>query len=140
MALSSFYPVIQTRDIAASRTFYAEHFGFEVTFEADWYVSLRCPDPCGYELGLVQADHPTVPDGFRHPVRGLILNFEVEAVDDEYRRLIERAGLPLHRSLRSEAFGQRHFITADPNGVLIDVITVIPPTPEYAAQYLNPPK
>ncbi len=34
-------------------------------------------------------------------------------------------------------FGQRHFITSDPNGVLIDVIKPIPPSPEFAAQYAD---
>lgn len=33
--------------------------------------------------------------------------------------------------LRSEAFGQRHFIAAGPDGVLVDVITPIPPTGEF---------
>jgi hypothetical protein len=65
---------------------------------------------------------------------GLILNFEVEDVDSEYERLRD-AGLPLHLEIRSEDFGQRHFITSDPNGVLIDVIMVIPPSEEFAAQY-----
>jgi hypothetical protein len=37
--------------------------------------------------------------------------------------------------LRDETFGQRHFITKDPNGVLIDVIKPIPPSTEFAAQY-----
>jgi hypothetical protein len=41
----------------------------------------------------------------------------------------------MHLPLRSEDFGQRHFITSDPNGVLIDVIKVIPPSAEYASQY-----
>lgn len=38
------------------------------------------------------------------------------------------AGLPILIPLRDEAFGQRHFITADPNDVLIDVIKPIPPS------------
>jgi len=29
----------------------------------------------------------------------------------------------------------RHFITRDPNGVLIDVIKPIPPSAEFLAQY-----
>ena len=37
-----------------------------------------------------------------------------------------------------EAFGQRHFIPADPNGVLIDVIKPIPPSAEFAANYEEP--
>jgi hypothetical protein len=39
------------------------------------------------------------------------------------------------QEVRSEAFGQRHFITLDPAGVMIDVITVIPPSTKFAAGY-----
>ncbi|TIL77909.1 MAG: glyoxalase, partial [Mesorhizobium sp.] len=41
------------------------------------------------------------------------------------------------RSLRDEPFGQRHFITSDPNGVLIDVIKPIPLSPEFQAQFVQ---
>jgi len=67
----------------------------------------------------------------------LLLNFEVEDVDTEYQRLVKDAGLPVLLDLRSEAWGQRHFITVDPNGVLIDVISIIPPSPEFAEQYTD---
>jgi ribonucleotide monophosphatase NagD (HAD superfamily) len=39
------------------------------------------------------------------------------------------------QALRDEAFGQRHFITCDPNGVLIDVIKPIPPSEEFLKQF-----
>lgn len=132
MNLSSFYPVILTQQIEASREFYTRHFGFEITFEADWYMSLRREGEHPFELALLDPTHPTIPEGYRQPVQGLILNFEVEDVDAEYVRLVESAGLPVKLALRSESFGQRHFITADPSGVLIDVITEIPPGDEYA--------
>ncbi|MFE9107687.1 VOC family protein [Actinomadura geliboluensis] len=136
--LGGFYPVIATRDVAASRRFYVRHFGFEVTFEADWYVSLRRPDAPQYELALLDHAHPTIPDGHRTPLQGgLLLNFEVDDVDAEHRRLVEGAGLPELLSLRTEEFGQRHFIVAAPDGVMIDVITVVPATGEYAQQYVQ---
>ena len=50
--------------------------------------------------------------------------------------LVGRAGLTEELSLRSEDFGQRHFIVAAPDGVLIDVITPIEPSASYAAQFL----
>lgn len=138
MQLTSFYPVLAVKDVAATRDFHIQHFGFALTFEADWYVSLRLNEhPRQYELAVVDCAHPTVPEKFRKPAQGLILNFEVENVDEEHAWLIQQSGLPVHLPLRSEAFGQRHFITSDPNGVLIDVITVIPPTDEFAEQYLN---
>ncbi|ACL55995.1 VOC family protein [Methylobacterium nodulans] len=78
--------------------------------------------------------HETIPETGRGRVAGLILNFEVEEPDAVYRD-VQEAGLPILVPLRDEPFGQRHFITRDPNGVLIDVIRPIPPTAEFAAQY-----
>ncbi|SDM46765.1 Uncharacterized conserved protein PhnB, glyoxalase superfamily [Allokutzneria albata] len=132
MTLTSMYTVIMTGKVAETRDFYVTNFGFEVTFEADWYVSLRLG---GHELAVLDPTHPTVPAGYGAPVAGLLLNFEVDDVDAEYERLVTGAGLPLALPLRSEEFGQRHFIVADPNGVLIDVITPIPPTGEFIEQY-----
>lgn len=138
MRLSSFYPVLATPDLAASRDFYTSWFGFEVTFEADWYVSLRRPGRDGapdHELALLDPTHPTIPAGYGKPVQGLLLNFEVDDVDAEWERLVVGGGLTAQLAIRSEDFGQRHFIVADPAGVLIDVITEIPPSPEFLAQF-----
>lgn len=134
MRIDSFYPVLMTARVASTRDFYVQHFGFELTFEADWYVSLRSPDR-RFELAFVAHEHATIPSEQRQAVQGLILNVEVDDADAAYQRLIQTAGLPLKRALTSEAFGQRHFITTDPNGVLIDVIQVIPPSAEYAGYY-----
>ncbi|MDP9841796.1 VOC family protein [Streptosporangium lutulentum] len=138
MKLTSFYPVVCTSKLQESRDFYTGLLGFEPTFEADWYVSLRRPGTPQYELALLDYSHPTLPEAYRTPVRGLLLNLEVEDVDAEWERLVVREGLRAELELRSEDFGQRHFIVADPNGVLIDVITPIEPTSAYAEQYVNP--
>ncbi|NUP29344.1 MAG: glyoxalase/bleomycin resistance/extradiol dioxygenase family protein [Nocardia sp.] len=136
MALSSFYPVIGTTRIAQARDFYTRWFGFEIVFAAGWYVSLRRAEgERQYELALLDPTHPTVPEGYRRPVQGLLLNFEVDDVDAEWERLVVRGGLRAELDIRSEDFGQRHFIVADPSGVLIDVITEIPPAAEYAEQF-----
>lgn len=136
--LGSFYPVIATRDVAAARDFWTRHLGFEITFEADWYVSLHRPDAPQYELALLDHTHPTIPEGHRVPIQGgLLLNFEVDDVDAEHRRLVGEAGLPELLGLRTESFGQRHFIVGGPDGVLIDVITVVPAGAEYAGQYAD---
>ena len=69
--LTSFYPVICSERLAESVDFYTRHFGFEKTFEADWYVSLRQPQPPYYELALLDYTHPTMPADYRKPVQGL---------------------------------------------------------------------
>lgn len=136
MKWNSFYSVILTDQISLSASFYTEYFGFEIVFESDWYVSLKCPQGnVPYELALLDAAHSTIPAAFRNKVQGLILNFEVDDVVAEYARLITKEKLPLHLELRDEEFGQRHFITSDPSGVLIDIITVIPPSDSFIDQY-----
>ena len=82
----------------------------------------------------MQGDHETIPVEGRGRASGLLINFEVKDVDAVHERIVA-AGLPILRSLRDEAFGQRHFITRDPNGVLIDVIKPIPPSEEFLAQF-----
>ena len=129
MTITSLYPVLLSTDPGRSSAFFREWFGLETTFAADWYVQLRTG---AYELAVVEAAHPTVPDGFRDPARGVIVNVEVDDVDAVHRRLVVEGGLPELLSLRSEEFGQRHFITLAPGDVLVDVITPIPPTGAYA--------
>jgi catechol 2,3-dioxygenase-like lactoylglutathione lyase family enzyme len=135
--LTSFYPVICSQQLTDSVEFYTTLLGFEKTFETDWYVSLRLPKPPHYELALVDAGHETLPKAFRRPVQGLLLNFEVTDVDAEHSRLVEQAGLRPELSLRNEDFGQRHFIIAAPDGVLIDIITPIAPSEEFSVAYTD---
>lgn len=134
MKALSYYPVIMTGDVAGTAAFYRENFGFEALFSADWYVHLQSKESEHVTLAILDGSHATIPEASRGQVSGLILNFEVEDADMVYAR-IKSAGLPIRQDLRNEDFGQRHFITADPNGVLIDVITPIPPSTEFAAMY-----
>lgn len=132
MSLSSFYPVVQVVDPATSAAFFVEHLDFETTFETDWYISLRRGH---HEIAFLRCDHPTIPEGFRHPSRGLLVNVEVDDADAEHRRLVGERRLDVRLQLRDEAFGQRHFIVEAPGGLLVDVIEEIEPAPEFAAAY-----
>lgn len=135
MIISSYYPVIQTERVADTAAFYEKHFDFRSLFAADWYVHLQHARQPEVNLAILAAGHPTIPSCARHKsLNGMLLNFEVEDVDDARRRLGE-AGLCIAQELRDEDFGQRHFIVADPNGVLIDVIQPIPPSEEFAKHY-----
>lgn len=135
MKITSYYPVVMTRNVAGTAEFYRKYFGFEPLFTSDWYVHLQSSDHPSVNLAILDGGHETVPEGARGQVSGLILNFEVEDPDVVYDD-IRAAGLPILTPLRDEPFGQRHFITVDPNGVLIDVIKPIPPNAEFAKQYV----
>ena len=122
MKTTNYYPVIMTDRVAETAAFYRDHFAFQPAFEADWYVHLQSTEDPSVNLAVLKFDHETVPEAARAPVSGAILNFEVEDV-------------PMVSPLKDEAFGQRHFLVRDPAGTLIDVITPIPPSAEFAAQY-----
>ena len=132
MSVTSLYPVLMSRDVASAAAFYRNALGFEVTFTADWYVSLRLG---GFELAVLAHDHPTIPQGWSALPAGVLLNLEVDDVAAVHRRLTDDLGLAALLSLRDEPFGQRHFIVAGPDGVLLDVIQPIPPVAEYAEAF-----
>lgn len=134
MKITGYYPVLLVDDVAAAAAFYQAHFGFRSLFTSDWYVHLQQADHASVNLAFVSREHETVPENSRRPAAGMLINFEVENPDEIYDRL-RAVDVPVLRTLRDEDFGQRHFIVADPNGVMIDVIKPIPPSTEYAAQY-----
>lgn len=135
MKCSQYYPVLMTKDVGKAARFYQEHFRFKAVFEADWYVHLQSVEDEAVNLAILNQDHETIPEVRRGQGTGtMLLNFEVEDVDRIYKRA-KSAGLPILLELKDEPFGQRHFITKDPNGVMIDVIKPIPPSPEFLKQF-----
>ena len=134
MKLTQYYPVIQTDDVEGTAEFYKTHFGFVSRFDSDWYIHLQSETDEHVNLAILQHDHETIPAAGRGKTSGVILNFEIEDVDTEYDK-IKAAGVSIVKELQDEAFGQRHFIAQDPNGILIDVIKPIPPSEEFLANY-----
>jgi uncharacterized glyoxalase superfamily protein PhnB len=134
--IKSSYAVIKSEKLEETAEFYQKYFGFERSFSADWYVSLKA-GVC--ELAILDPNHESLPPPFRGKSsnQGLLLNFETDEVDGVFGKFIHD-DRKIHLALRDEAWGQRHFITEDPNGIPLDVIQVIPPAPEFAAQYAKP--
>lgn len=133
MKVNSFYPVLMTQDVKECADFFIKHFDFDTTFEADWYISLT--DENGNELALLDYKHETIPTGFGLPLAGLLLNMEVDDVDQVYDKLKKELADKVVLDLKSEEFGQRHFIIEGPSNVLVDVIQVIAPSEEYIGNY-----
>lgn len=133
MKSTNYYPVVITPEVAKTAAFYTEHLGFKPSFEADWYVHLQSVEDPSINLAILQEGHPTIPESDAG-APGLILNFEVEDVDAVFARA-QREDWIILKPLCDEAFGQRHFIARDPSGTMVDVITPIPPSAEFAAQY-----
>jgi uncharacterized glyoxalase superfamily protein PhnB len=137
MKANSYYPVLMTGKVAETAAFYEAHFRFRPLFSSNWYVHLQSKEDPSVNLAILDKAHETIPAPLRdRSVCGVLLNFEVDDPEAIHDAAVA-AGLPILLPLRDEAFGQRHFITADPNGVMIDVIKPIPPSAEFAAQFVE---
>ncbi|MFE5335956.1 VOC family protein [Isoptericola sp. NPDC056573] len=131
--ITSLYPVLAVSDVPSAARFYADLLGMTPTFSSDWYVSLRSG---AAELAVVDADHGTVPERARGTrAAGVLVTVEVDDVDAVHARVLATGGHDVLLPLRDEEFGQRHFIVAGPDGALVDVVTPIPPSGEFAALY-----
>ena len=131
--ITSLYPVLATSDVPATARFYADLLGMTPTFTSDWYVSLRADDA---EIAVVDADHATIPERARGArTAGVLVTVEVDDVDAVHARVVAAGSHDVVLPLRDEEFGQRHFIVAGPDGALVDVVTPIAPSGEFAALY-----
>ncbi|MFD8499822.1 VOC family protein [Amycolatopsis sp. NPDC059657] len=132
MQIKGFGPGALVDDIAATSQWYQRHLGLKVTIELDWFVSFNL-GPEQFELSFVRRGHESVPDGFRtQDPAGLMFGFMVGDAAAEQARLKEE-GVKIVQELKDEDYGQRHFYALDCNGMLLDIIELIPPSPEWLA-------
>jgi catechol 2,3-dioxygenase-like lactoylglutathione lyase family enzyme len=132
--MQSLFPDICTESVAASRDFYVNLFGFRVAFEIDWYVQLQSPADPNLQLAFVQLGHPSVPAGYGERPRGVLVTIETQDVDAVHERA-RRLGCEVVYALRDEVWGQRHFMAKDPNGLLVDVVQLIPAAPAFLREH-----
>jgi uncharacterized glyoxalase superfamily protein PhnB len=120
---------------ATSAAWFTEHFGFQVGIDIGWYVNTQHPDHANLSLDFVQRDHESWPAATRgKTVVGTLLAFVVADVDAEFDRL-QAKGLDVVLPLVTEPWGQRRFQLAGPDGLLIEVLQLVAPDPQWLADH-----
>ncbi len=124
------YPIIVTPRLTECRDFWRAHLGFEVVFEAAWFVLLQAEGESA-SLAFMSPDHPSAPPG-PEPYGGVGMCFELQVEDataafTEYKA----RGGPVGLALTDEPFGQRRFGFHDPSGLWVDVVEQIEPAPGF---------
>ncbi|MDP3852089.1 VOC family protein [Phenylobacterium sp.] len=128
------YPIIVTPLFSECRDFWRTHLGFEVVFEATWFVLLQAD---GATLAFMSPDHPSAPPG-PEPFSGKGMCFELQVEDATlaYETCRSR-GLAGDYPLTEEPFGQRRFGFFDPSGLWVDIIEQIEPAQGFWDRYLT---
>lgn len=113
---------LNVADVEASAAFAKRHFGFTEAMSADGFVSLHRPD-VGFNLIFLRTGLSTFkPEHMKgHGADGLLVAFVVADVDAQYERL-QREGVEILTPIETEAWGERYFQVADPNGVVIQLV------------------
>lgn len=137
------YPLITTPAVFDARDFYTRHFGFEVVFEASWFVYLSGPsdgETRGATLAFMLPEHPSNPPGPEaFSGQGMILTIEVADAAQVFEKL-RAEGAPIVHPLTEEDWGQKRFMTRDPSGTLVDIIEQIAPKEGFWERYPAPPR
>ncbi len=111
---------ILSDDLPASKNFYQELLNLQSKYDSEWFILLCSPKDQNIELGLIQRDHELVPEKFKQPANGMYLTFVVEDLAAAYQRALNMR-LEIIQEPQDEFYGQRRFLTVDPNGCLVDI-------------------
>ncbi len=138
MRLADAYPVIVTARLAECRDFYTRWLGFQILFEASWFVYLASAGEPPRGVAFMAPDHPSQPPGpEQFSGEGVFLTFQVDDARAEFERL-RVAGAPIAHALRDEPWGQRRFALRDPAGTWLDIVEQIEPAPGFWDPYVRP--
>ncbi len=114
-----------TTEVASCRDFYIKHFAAKTVFDCGWYVSLRI-DQNGPEISFIKPQEGMPTFGGK----GVMLNFNVDDVDEEYTRLT-KAGLEVAMPLEDHLWGDRGFSVVDPIGNSVYIYSEREPSEEF---------
>lgn len=106
--------------LVESREFYMALLNLTVQYDSDWYIQLVSPTQTNLVLGIIRRDHDLVPEPYQTAPTGMYLTFVVADVDAVYETACSM-GLEILQPPRNEFYGQRRFLTVDPNGCLLDI-------------------
>ena len=137
MHIKDLYSIVVTDKRAECRDFYVRWFGFNVVFEASWFVYLAATGDHPFGVAFMAPDHPSRPpgpDAFNG--KGMFFTLQVANATAEFERL-SQGGLTIAYPLHDEAWGQRRFALYDPSGTWVDVIQQIDPAPGFWDEYLT---
>ncbi len=102
------------------RDFYSGFLGLRVGMDMDWIVTYISPENPTAQISVVRGTPPTSGPP------AVTLSVEVDDAGQSHREAVAR-GYPIVYPLTDEPWGVRRFHVADPNGVIVNVMSHLPP-------------
>jgi catechol 2,3-dioxygenase-like lactoylglutathione lyase family enzyme len=114
MKIRRVVPDIMSERMDESLTFYRDFLGFELRMDLGWVTTFVSPSNPTAQIIVLRRDHSTSIQPH--------LSIEVDNVDEVHAKAIAR-GEKIVYPLTDESWGVRRFFVADPNGVVINVLS-----------------
>lgn len=114
MSIKRIVPDITSERMDESRKFYAEFLGMDLAMDMGWILTFVSPSNPTAQITLMQAPASAMPNPQ--------VSIEVEDVNAVHDKAAE-LGLKIVYPLTDEPWGVRRFFVADPNGVIINMMS-----------------
>jgi predicted enzyme related to lactoylglutathione lyase len=114
MTIKRVVPDIMSEKMDESRKFYTEFLGFDVAMDMGWVLTFASPTNPTAQITVMQKTKEATPQPN--------MSIEVADVDAVHAKALE-LGLSIVYPITNEPWGVRRFFVADPNGVIINVMS-----------------
>ncbi len=115
---------ILTNDVAATAQFYQDLLGMTRTGDFGWFIILSHEKMPGFEMGILDRDHDTIPNGISAAPAGFITTFVVDDVEKVHAQAIAMQA-EIIQEPTDLPYGQRRLMLRDPAGAIVDVSALI---------------
>lgn len=118
--LQKLYPLVITDTFDATRAFYLERLGAQITFDMPNYLQVRFGEAASApELAFMRAETEFTPPGGSFSGQGIVISVPVASADAHAQSLTDR-GVKLAEPPTDRPWQWRSFHVRDPSGVVLD--------------------
>jgi catechol 2,3-dioxygenase-like lactoylglutathione lyase family enzyme len=114
MSIKRAVPDITSERMDESRKFYTEFLGFDVAMDMGWVLTFVSPTNSTAQITVVRKTEEATPQPN--------VSIEVDDVDAVHAKALE-LDLSIVYPMTDEPWGVRRFFVADPNGVIVNVLS-----------------
>ncbi|MDF3415453.1 glyoxalase [Sulfitobacter sp. M57] len=115
---------ILSNNVEGTASFYEDLLGMKRAGDFGWFIVLSHDEMPTFEMGVLDRDHETVPDGFSSGSTGNILTFVVNDLEEVHARAVSMQ-TDIIQEPTDLPYGQRRLMLRDPSGSVVDISSPI---------------
>jgi predicted enzyme related to lactoylglutathione lyase len=119
MNIKRIVPSINSKNLEASKKFYADFIGLKLTMDMDWILTFVSDTNQTAQISIVKSKEVDLDNS------NVAITVEVADLDEFYNKAIS-SDYEVTYPLTIESWGVKRFFLLDPNGVTINMMSHMP--------------